>query len=448
MLSEEQIREIIFWACDRVLGSTIRGKVNALKNFETLSQEKKLLVTEEKLQYLLAHASLHTPYYKKYNHIKELSQFPVVSKHTIAQNPALFYSTDPKIRTKILVKTSGSYGTPLTYYFSKEKKAHQRAEIIWMGMKGGFRPGMKHGYFRSVKTRSDWNYYRNNQFLFPCKFLDNTFAELTLNKIKENKIATLIGFTSAIVFLAHYLKDRNICGHTLGLKLIITNSEHLQPSHRKLLEDIFKVTVLNRYSTEELGGLGFQASLDTGFEMNTANYIIEVLDLHSDKPAALGALGRIVITDLHSDAMPLIRYETGDLGIGGKIYNADSQWFKSLRTLSGRIAQVLESSEGKFLYPLFLDSIMEKYHEVQQYQLIQKSPFDFVFNVVLSKHDTINHMTLNSRISGDLQKWLGGKAVLKINHVDAIKSLTSGKKPFIIKEHYTKAEEKYFGAGL
>jgi len=45
-----------------------------------------------------------------------------------------------------------------------------------------------------------------------------------------------------------------------------------------------------------------------------AGVVVEILALNRDQPAEPGEIGRIVVTDLHNRAMPIIRYDTGDVG--------------------------------------------------------------------------------------------------------------------------------------
>ena len=51
------------------------------------------------------------------------------------------------------------------------------------------------------------------------------------------------------------------------------------------------------------------------FIINWASYHIEILNIDTNELAPNGTVGRIVVTDFFNYAMPLIRYDTGDLGV-------------------------------------------------------------------------------------------------------------------------------------
>src|SRR5690606_35186909 len=73
----------------------------------------------------------------------------------------------------------------------------------------------------------------------------------------------------------------------------------------------------SRYSTEETGVLAHQCRTAGGHHLNTASYVFEFLKLDADIPAEPGEPARIVVTDLFSYGMPLIRYDIGDVGVLG-----------------------------------------------------------------------------------------------------------------------------------
>jgi hypothetical protein len=53
------------------------------------------------------------------------------------------------------------------------------------------------------------------------------------------------------------------------------------------------------------------------FHVNSDAVIVEVVDLRSGEPVEEGTAGRIVVTDLLNTAMPIIRYDIGDVGAPG-----------------------------------------------------------------------------------------------------------------------------------
>ena len=95
----------------------------------------------------------------------------------------------------------------------------------------------------------------------------------------------------------------------------ITMSESFPDDARQGIKDLFGCPVISRYSNQECGLISQQCKLGTEYHINTASFYVEILDLEKDISVEDGKLGRIVVTDLYNKAMPMIRYDTGDLGV-------------------------------------------------------------------------------------------------------------------------------------
>ena len=104
---------------------------------------------------------------------------------------------------------------------------------------------------------------------------------------------------------------------------------------RRNLEKIFRCTVRSWYSNEENGIMGLQREEDESYYIDTESYYYEILKLDSDEPAEPGELGRIVITDLYNYAIPLIRYDNGDLAVAER-KEKDGRFRLYLKELYGR----------------------------------------------------------------------------------------------------------------
>jgi phenylacetate-CoA ligase len=90
-------------------------------------------------------------------------------------------------------------------------------------------------------------------------------------------------------------------------KLVISTSEQLTDAQRTLLESAFGARVADFYGTPELGLIAYSKPGISGYRVLEKEFHVEMLRTGS------GGLARLVVTDLGSGAMPLIRFDTGDL---------------------------------------------------------------------------------------------------------------------------------------
>jgi phenylacetate-CoA ligase len=98
---------------------------------------------------------------------------------------------------------------------------------------------------------------------------------------------------------------------------------------------------------------------------------VEVLR-EDGNPCAPGEVGKVVLTDLHSFALPLIRYDVGDFA---EVAPASpcGRGLPAIRRVLGRVRNMLVHADGRKVWPLFPDRRFSEIAPVRQYQIVQKS---------------------------------------------------------------------------
>jgi phenylacetate-CoA ligase len=97
----------------------------------------------------------------------------------------------------------------------------------------------------------------------------------------------------------------------LNLKLIVTNSEQSSRLERDQLSAHFGCPVLDEYSTEELTRVAIEMP-DGLYYVHEDSVFLEILNPQTKLPAEDGEWGEVIATGLLNEAMPFIRYATGD----------------------------------------------------------------------------------------------------------------------------------------
>ena len=138
-------------------------------------------------------------------------------------------------------------------------------------------------------------------------------------------------------------------------------------------------------------------------------------------------MGRIVITDLYNKALPLIRYDTGDLGIMIE-GNDESKGFPILKKLFGRKLDVIYDCDGNPIHPMFLSRTLKNYSHIKQWQFIQKSTMRYELKLITQEKKSIE------KCLNELKNLLGDKSKIDVKFVDGIPVLSSGKRKSVICE--------------
>lgn len=168
-----------------------------------------------------------------------------------------------------------------------------------------------------------------------------------------------------------------------GLKEVLTVSEAIADGLREEVAGLLGVRLVDTYSTKEAGYIALQHPQLDHYLVQGEFCIVEVL--HEDGSACQpGETGRVVLTDLHSFACPLIRYDVGDFAEVAPPSPCGSG-LPALRRILGRVRNMLVHPDGRRLWPMFPDRKLRAAAPLRQYQFVQKAPDRIEANVVLEQ---------------------------------------------------------------
>lgn len=100
------------------------------------------------------------------------------------------------------------------------------------------------------------------------------------------------------------------------LRVAVCGAEAWTVEMRAELEELLGVTATNIYGLTEIIGPGVAqecASAKAGLHVFEDHFLPEIVDMTTGEPVADGQLGELVLTTLTRDAMPVLRYRTGDI---------------------------------------------------------------------------------------------------------------------------------------
>jgi phenylacetate-coenzyme A ligase PaaK-like adenylate-forming protein len=97
------------------------------------------------------------------------------------------------------------------------------------------------------------------------------------------------------------------------MKAILLSAEYVSDENVRIIEEIWDCKVFEHYGMTEMG-LGGAMACETriGYHPREADLIFEIIDPESGAALPDGEYGEIVFTTLTREAMPLVRYRTGD----------------------------------------------------------------------------------------------------------------------------------------
>lgn len=427
MILDEKLRWIGFWMLDRLRGGQIRRYYEQIRY--AWEKGSSLEETENRIQALITHAVKTTEFYKDYPEDVSLKDLPVVNKDTFRQQYERFVSSDFKDAPDNRVMcTSGSTGTPLRMIQNRDKIRHNTAGGIFLGAAAGYYIGMKEAFIRvwvnNVK-KSKFQLLQENLIMMDSSRMDEQALARMFDVIEKKKVKCLVGYSSALGELSDYIRKQKIDCSRCCVKAIIPISETMPEPVRRMLEKQFGCPVRAWYSNEENGIMGLQNKEDEGYHIDTETYFYEILKMDADEPAEEGELGRIVITDLYNYAFPILRYDNGDMAVAER-REKDGRFKLYLKELYGRRSDMIYDCRGKAVTPYIITNNLWDIEGVRQYRFIQEDIKDYTIwlNGDPEKMD-------QQEILRRIRPYLGEEARIRVELVDEIPVLASGKRKYI-----------------
>ena len=432
----EIVRGSAFWIMDALKGKRVKSALEVLHYCEDgiWSEDQICEYQDAQIQKLLSHAKATVPFYTNQKDTVLLN-WPVVNKNVLCSNGDNVLSNQYEKKNLLAMTTSGSTGTPFTSWQDSNKKKHVNAETLYYNGKIGFSIGRRIIYLRSIVSevsKSSMQQFAQNIYLLDCNDLSDDGIREKLKFIVDYSNdcgAMLMGYASTFTAFQKYF-DKYGYHEVSKAKIygIVSGSEMLYDTTRNTLEKAFRCQCVSRYANEENGFLGQDDDENNLFLMNRADYYVEVLKMDSDETAQDGEIGRIVVTDLFNYAMPMIRYDTGDVG-AYITHNYRGKERKAIGNFGGRIVDTVTDVEGNLVSPHAITNIMWKYQKIKQFQFIQRGNGNYKLVLNVNIHDIDEKELINK-----YKRIFGENASFEIEYCYDIPVMASGKRRYIVNE--------------
>ena len=155
------------------------------------------------------------------------------------------------------------------------------------------------------------------------------------------------------------------------VKQVRSVGETLPESLRLRCREVLGVEIVDVYSTQEVGVIAIECPQGGGYHVMSEGLVLELLR-DDGQPCAAGETGRVVVTNLHNFATPLIRYDLGDLAEADGPC-ACGRGLPKIRRVLGRTRNLLRMPDGRRFWPFVGAFSYRDIAPVRQYQVIQHS---------------------------------------------------------------------------
>ncbi len=409
----------------KFLGDMIRNQ------WKPFSELKKM--QDRKLRDLVRHAYTQVPFYKdlldsiplkpeEIQKTEDLKKIPVTTKKQIQDSPLSRVISRNHLQSKCVeIKTSGSSGTPLRLFF--ERHDFSRLNMNWLRplLAYGVRPWHRKmeitGPHNILPIKRWYNYlgfWRTRTvsvFKSPQEWLD------LMNSYEPD---ILYGYSGSLKLLALHIQ-KNKMMHP-DSRFIFGVSDLIDHECRELIYSTFKRKIIDLYGAAEAGCIAWECRSCEGYHINMDTVVVEFLS--DQKTDSKEGQGRIVVTNLCSYAMPIIRYDLGDIGSASDKKTICGRELPLMRVIEGRDDAFIVLPSGERLSPMFFFGIMKPIKDIKQWRIYQDS--DGRITVLLVPSPELSSITISAlgqRIKANIRE----NIPLDIQIVDHIPMDPSGK---------------------
>lgn len=332
------------------------------------------------LQHTFHYVKEHSPFYRKlYNNYQletwqDFAALPFLGENDLRQfGTQMLCVGQEDIHRIVSLDTSGTTDTPKRLYFTQADQQltvdffhHGMMSIVQPRQKvlillPGPRPGSVGDLLAQGLTRFDAK---------PLLYDARGFAAPLLRFMIENQVEAMVASPVQALTLSRLATPAQRAA--IPLKSILLSVDYAADSLLAALRQLWHADIFQHYGMTEMGlGGGVDCAAHCGYHLREADLYFEIINPINGQPIQDETEGEIVFSTLTRQAMPLLRYRTGDTGHWQK---GPCPCGSDLRLL----AKVGKRQQGVYQLPngsldiTQTDEVLFAFPEVYDYQLTLK----------------------------------------------------------------------------
>jgi len=247
--------------------------------------------------------------------LADISRLPTTRKQDLRDNYPFGLFAVPREEVVRVHASSGTTGKPTVVGYTAKDIENwsdlMARDFVMVGVekKDIFQNAVNYGFFTGG-LGVHYGIERMGAMAVPSG-VGNTERQLEI--MMDFGVTVLHCTPSYALYLAETAKARGVV-EKLNLRIGCFGAEPWSDESRRELEEALNIKAYDSYGLSEMMGPGvaFECQEQDGLHIWEDHFLIEILD-KDEQPCAPGEPGELVITSLTKEAMPLIRYHTGDV---------------------------------------------------------------------------------------------------------------------------------------
>ncbi len=334
------------------------------------------------LKRLIRHSYDTVPYYRRVmddrrisvsdiRTLADIERFPILMKKDVLEAGTALVSNRRCKRFMSVGRTGGTTGTPLSlprdYFSVGNEHAFVRRQWDWAGIGLLDRTAYLSGRVAVDPTQTRGPFHAYDPFMRELVLSTYHLTEKTaldyVAAIREYRVRAIVGYPSPIAFLA---KVCRASGVKVGLRAVLTTSETLTDVMREDMTAAFDCPVFDFYGAAERVCYIYTCERGSYHVIPEYGYTEFIPLEHSENGEC-----RVVATGFWNFAMPLIRYDLGDVVVPADDRCPCGRAFPVVKSIAGRTGDVVRMSSGLQLGPTLMARVTKGANNVLEMQIVQ-----------------------------------------------------------------------------
>ncbi len=341
---------------------------------------------EERLRGAVDYLAARSPYYRRLfaengidpasiRTLDDLRRVPTTGKEELQNFNGDFLCVAPE---KIVdyITTSGTLGDPVTFAMTDadlERLAYN--EALSFACAGGH-PGEKYQLMTTIDKRfmAGLAYFLGIRKLGASVIrVGNGIPELQWDTIRRLQPDAIIVVPSFILKIIQYAEQHGIDYRRSSVRKAVCIGENLRNPDFSLnqlgrrIKEKWDIELYSTYASTEMATTFCECRFGCGGHHHPELIIAELLD-EAGNPVPEGATGELTVTTLGVEAMPLLRFRTGDMASFHREPCRCGRTTMRISPIAGRRSQMIKY-KGTTLYPAAVFDVLDNVEYIENYMV-------------------------------------------------------------------------------
>jgi len=379
---------------------------------ETMDRESLAALQLHRLQETLQRVYHRVPFYREafeqtgvkpddIGSLDDVQKLPFTSKADLRANYPFGLFAVPREEVVRIHGSSGTKGKPTVVGYTRRDIRHWTEIVARAIVTAGGRPGdvFHNAYGYGLFTGGLGLHYGSEHLGMTVTPISGGNTPRQITVIEDFRPRGIAGTPSYVLNIAETMEAQGKNARATSLEYGIFGAEPWSEEMRHALEEKLGLRAMDIYGLSEVMGPGVSMECSEeqdGLHVAEDHFYVEVINPSTLDPVPPGSTGELVFTSLTKEALPIIRYRTGDIGFLYEEPCSCGRTHRRMSRIKGRIDDMF-IVRGVNVFPSEIESVVLSHPKLAPY-----------YQVHVQRAGTLDEISVIAEVSESFVREAGG----------------------------------------